>query len=94
MNKHLMDSVTAFFETGTAILVWTNVRWLLKDKVVRGVWWPGTLFNVLWGFWGFVIYVNFGWKVSLVMLIIKLLGQFTWIGLVLHYNNHANRARI
>jgi hypothetical protein len=93
INRHLADSITATFETGTAIIAWMNVRQIVRDKRVTGFWWPSIVFNNMWGVWAFIFYSSLGMWLAVTMLSVKLVGQFSWIGLILYYK-HENRTRI
>jgi len=45
------DLINAVFETGGAILTWKNFSRLLRDREIKGVYWPAFVFWALWGLW-------------------------------------------
>ena len=52
------DLINGLFETGGGLLSWFNVYRLIKDKDIKGVFWPVHLFFSIWGWWNLVYYSN------------------------------------
>lgn len=51
-----VDLVNAAFEGIGAILCWSNVWRLRRDREVKGVIWPVQAFWAVWGIWNLVYY--------------------------------------
>lgn len=80
-----LDSLNFAFECVGALLIWDNVRALLRAKHVEGVsLWVMTFYGVL-GLWSAVYYACLGHFYSLAGQIVMVLGTWTWLGLVLWY---------
>lgn len=54
------DLINATFELVGAILGWINVRQILRDREVKGVYWPVTAFFAAWGYWNLAYYPALG----------------------------------
>ena len=85
MNAGNIDIVTSCFESAGAALSWINVRALFRDRNVKGVWWPGTLLFLAWGFWGLFYYPLLGLRFSHGALAVRLAGQVVWVGMVIYF---------
>lgn len=54
------DLINGAFESGGSVLLWMNVRQLLRDRGYAGVYVPATAFFALWGFWNLYYYPHLG----------------------------------
>lgn len=50
------DILNGLFEFGGSLMIWLNVRALMRDRQVRGVCWPVTAFFWSWGLWNLYYY--------------------------------------
>lgn len=77
----LGDVGNAAFELGGALLIWLNVRQLLRDRQIRGVFWPVNLFYTLWGMWNLYYYPSLGQWLSFYAGLGVVLGNAAWCAL-------------
>lgn len=50
------DLINGLFEFGGAIALVIDVMYLVRDKQIKGVYWPGKLFFLSWGVWNLYFY--------------------------------------
>jgi len=81
------DLINALFECGGAILTWINVRRLIHDKEVKGVYWPVWAFFSAWGLWNLYYYPSVGHIMSFLAGIILVSGNITWVFLARWYTS-------
>jgi len=80
------DIINALFELGGAILTWFNVKKILKDKEVKGVYWPIWLFFTSWGYWNLYYYPSVDHQWSFYAGILLVFGNTVWVSLAWYYN--------
>ena len=68
---------------GGGVLCWMNVRQLLRDYQIRGIYWPVQAFFAAWGWWNLFYYPSLGQWVSFAGGIITVLANTTWVILAL-----------
>jgi len=81
----MLDTINALFESGGAVLLWLNVRRLLRDKCLRGVSLVPVLWYTSWGAWNLVYYYGLGQLYSWAAGIGVFLANAVWVGLALYY---------
>jgi hypothetical protein len=86
MFEVALDFVNGCFEFGGAILCWFNVKRILKDKKIEGVYWPVQAFFSTWGFWNIFYYSGLNQWVSFYGGIMLFLGNGTWTVLAAYYD--------
>ena len=74
------DYVNASFETVGAWMCWTNFSRLLRDREVKGVYWPTTAFYVVWGLWNMFYYPSLGQWWSFLAGAVLTGGNVAWVG--------------
>lgn len=80
-----LDLVNGIFEAGGAGVMALDVRQLIKDKQIKGVFWPSRFFFFGWGFWNIAYYswlyqwYSFGGGIALVT------ANLIWCALALKY---------
>ena len=79
------DIINALFEVLGSVAAWTNVSRLMRDKEVRGVYWPTVLFFSVWGFWNLLYYPSLGQIWSAVAGAVLALGNTMWVLLAISY---------
>lgn len=79
------DLGNAIFEAGGAILLWLNVRALLKDKQLRGVVLLPTLWYQTWGAWNLWYYHAIGQHLSWYAGFGVFAANSVWVGLALYF---------
>ena len=73
-----VDLINACFEGVGAVLVWRNVRVLMRDRVVKGVDWRVQAFWAGWGVWGVVYYSAVEHPLSAAACAVIASGNLTW----------------
>ena len=79
------DFVNGSFEFCAGLLLWWNVRIILKDKKIRGVSiLPSAVFG-LWGFWNLYYYPFLKQILSFLGGIFVVFANTTWVVLAIYY---------
>ena len=84
------DGINGLFELGGSLLLWMNVRRLLKDKGYAGVYVPATAFFALWGLWNLYYYPSLGQWLSFAGGCSIVVANGTCVGLMLYYGRKAS----
>lgn len=50
------DIINGLFEFGGAVALALDIKCLIRDKEVKGVYWPAKLFFLTWGVWNLYFY--------------------------------------
>lgn len=79
------DVVNGLFEGFGTFFVYGNVRQILKDKQVKGIWWPAIAFFTAWGYWNIFYYPHLGQWVSFVGGLGVVAMNTWWIVLLFKY---------
>ena len=79
------DLVNGLFEFCAGILLWWNVRMILRDKKIRGVSILPTFVFGLWGWWNLYYYPFLGQTLSFWGGIFVVTANTTWVALAIHY---------
>lgn len=79
------DVINGIFEFGGAILCWMNFFRLIKDKEVKGVYWPVTGFFAVWGIWNCFYYPSLNQWFSFAGGVVLAAGNISWVILVIFY---------
>jgi hypothetical protein len=80
------DLINGFFELGGGILCWFNVKKLLKDKRIEGVYWPIQGFFTAWGLYNTFFYSNLSQWCSFYGGIFMVIANLTWVVLAWHFS--------
>ncbi len=78
-----IDNVNAAFEVAGSLVVWLNVRQLLRDRKVAGVHWGVTGFYLFWGIFNLYFYGSLGYWWSFGGQVAMLSGNVAWLALVI-----------
>jgi len=81
----IQDLVNGCFETCAGLLLWWNVRIILKHKKLRGVSVVPTAVFGLWGFWNLYYYPFLGQHLSFLGGIFVVAANTTWVVLAIYY---------
>lgn len=82
------DLLNALFEaTGAAFMV-PNVRRLLRDQSIRGVYWPAQIFFTSWGVWNLYFYPAVGQPLSFAAGAVLALANGIWVILAIKYRKN------
>lgn len=79
------DFINGSFELAGGLATWFNVRRLLRDKQVKGVYWPIWILMTVWGFWNLYYYAQLGQWCSLLGGIALAFGNLIWVVLAAYY---------
>ncbi len=79
MSHYLLDVVNGIFELGGSIVIWMNVKAILRDREIKGVDWRVTVWFTLWGFFNLILYPLLGMVWSTIAGAILCLGNLTWV---------------
>jgi hypothetical protein len=79
------DLINGLFEAGGALLSWLNVKRLLRDRTVQGVYWPITGFWSLWGAWNIFFYSHLACWASFAGGLALVIGNTVWVVLAAYY---------
>jgi hypothetical protein len=72
------DIINALFQLGGAIAVWKNVHQICRDKQVKGVFWPLTIYYAVWGMWNLLFLSHMAQWWSLAASILLVVGNIIW----------------
>lgn len=50
------DLINGLFEFAGSLALCADIRILIRDKQVKGVYWPAKIFFLLWGLWNIYFY--------------------------------------
>lgn len=75
------DLVNGAFEMLGGVLLWMNVRQIVRDKKVEGLWWPSTVFFCAWGLWNLYYYPALGQWWSFAGGLNIVVANATWLAL-------------
>jgi hypothetical protein len=89
----LLDGINGLFELGGGALCWLNVRQLLRDRRVSGIYWPVQAFFALWGWWNLYYYPALGQWVSFAGGVVLVLGNTLWVVMALRCGRAPRRRR-
>lgn len=73
------DFLNALFEFVGAIAVWMNIWVYAKDRSVKGVYWPMSIFYCLWGGFNLWYYPSLNQWFSFYAGILVFVGNFIWL---------------
>jgi hypothetical protein len=82
------DAVNSFFEIGGGVVVWSNVRRLLKDRKVRGSYWPTAGFFAAFGLWSLFFYSSLQQPLSVLGGLVMTSGNVTWFTLAFQWRRN------
>lgn len=86
MDERVIDYINGLFEVGGAILCWINVKKLLEDRRVLGVYWPVQAFFAAWGLWNLFYYPSLDQWASFAGGVFLVAGNLTWVILAIRYS--------
>lgn len=79
------DIVNGSFELIGAIIGWANVYKLTKDKAVKGIYWPLTVFYTVWAGWNIYYYPYLHQPLSTIGGACMLTASAAWVILAFKY---------
>ena len=79
------DLMNGLFEAIGGICIWFNVRAILRDRQVKGVYWPVTAFFFTWGIWNLWYYPSLHQWASFVGGLLIVAGNCVWLALAIRF---------
>lgn len=79
------DAINASFEFIGGVMLWLNVRQVLRDKQVHGVNAWSTAFFTLWGYWNILYYPGLNQWLSMLGGLVIVAANTTWVVLLFKY---------
>jgi len=79
------DIINGLFELLGAFFTWRNFVQLLRDREIRGVYWPMTAFFAAWGLWNLYYYPSLGQWFSFTAGVVLCAGNAAWVIAVLRF---------
>lgn len=86
----LPDLINAVFEFGIGLLAVGNIKAILRDKVVKGVFWPVQLWAMAWGYYNCYYYPHLDQWLSFTAGLTITATNTIWMVLCLYYMKKAN----
>jgi hypothetical protein len=85
---HVADAINGGFEGFGGLMIWDNVRAIIRDKMVRGVSWRITFFWFSWGIWNLYYYPSLGQWISWYGGLAICLGNCVWLWYAIKYRKN------
>lgn len=80
------DLINGMFELFGAAFIILNIRQILRDKEVKGVYWPTMMFFMTWGYWNIFYYPSLGQWLSFAGGIAIAATNTVYVILLIHYS--------
>ena len=85
----MLDQINGAFEAGLAVMLFLNLRRLMKDREVKGFDYKVVVFTTAWGIWNLFYYPALGQMFSFYAGIGVVSMNAAWLWLVWHYKRHS-----
>lgn len=79
------DIINGLFELVGSVFVWINVHKIIQDKIVKGIYWPLSVFFAGWGIWNLYYYPFLEQWVSFGAGLLMATGNIAWVGMAYYY---------
>jgi hypothetical protein len=79
------DLINGLIELTGAVFTWRNAWQLWKDREVRGVYWPTSLFFTVWGAWNLYYYPSLNQWFSFYAGILLATGNLAWLTMAVRF---------
>lgn len=87
------DLINGIFEAVAGLMVWINVRVLIRDKTIKGVSLIPTAVFFLWGIWNLFYYPHLDQMFSFFGGILVVSGNLAWVALAMSYKHKIGRSQ-
>lgn len=81
----IFDIVNGSFELFGAYFTWMNFLSLKRDKQIKGIYWPTTMFFAVWGMWNLIYYPALDQWFSFWGGAVLVGGNLAWVALAVKY---------
>ncbi len=81
----MLDQINGAFEAGLAVMLFLNLRRLMKDREVKGFDYKVVVFTTAWGVWNLYYYPMLGQMFSFYAGIAVVAMNASWLALLLYY---------
>jgi hypothetical protein len=85
------DLINGLFECFGGLLLCRNCVQLYRDKMIRGVTWPVTLFFAAWGFWNCFYYPHLDQWLSFSGGLVIVSANTVWVTMAIFYTRRERR---
>ncbi len=82
-----IDISNSLFELVGTIFTWMNVWYILKDREIKGIYWPSSFYMATYGLWSLYYYINLSQWYSLTIGVAHVVGTLVWLVLALLFHN-------
>lgn len=89
----LPDLINAVFEFGIGLLAIGNIKAILRDKCVKGVFWPVQLWAMAWGYYNLFYYWHLDQYLSWTAGLTITATNTAWVILCLYYMKNDEQRR-
>jgi hypothetical protein len=79
------DLINGSVEFVGAVFTWKNALAIYRDKSIKGVYWPSTVFFTVWGLWNLYFYPVLGQWLSFTGGIFLVAGNICWVTMAIYY---------
>ncbi len=86
----MLDEINGAFEAGLAVMLFLNLRRLMKDKEVKGFDYKVVVFTTAWGVWNLYYYPMLGQMFSFYAGIGVVTMNATWLYMVWYFKRESN----
>jgi len=87
----LQDLTNGLFELIGSIFVWINIYKIHQDKIVKGIYWPFSIFFAMWGFWNLYYYPFLDQWLSFWAGLVMATGNVVWVWMAYYYMSGTKR---
>lgn len=85
------DLINGSFELIGGVVGWLNVYKLYKDKAVKGIYWPLSLFYLAWGLWNLGYYPYLNQPASFWGGVFMVTSCLAWLKLAVKYRDNSTQ---
>jgi hypothetical protein len=79
------DLINGLVECVGGFFTWKNALAIYRDKSIKGVYWPSTVFFTCWGLWNLYFYPILHQWLSFIGGIFLVAGNICWVILAMYY---------
>ena len=87
MTFNTPDLINGSMELVGSYFTWMNAYRLFKDRCVKGVYWPATVFFTLWGLWNLYYYPALHQWFSFTGGAVLVSGNVVWVAMAFKWKN-------
>lgn len=85
---NIPDLLNGLFELGGSIFLWMTVWKMYRDKMLRGYYWPASVWFATWGYWNLFYYPHLDQWFSFAGGCSIVSANTVWIWQIWHYRKN------